>query len=134
MDSKEMIKMWSLRTVLITLVLSFFSVQSSFASYEASDIKLDGIWGNGKRSIIQTIPINAYTDGHNLYIQNTIPDRDITITISNYTTGQIVYKQTTLAASTTYIVISIEELSVCEYKLELNTLYEDYLQGNFTKQ
>lgn len=139
MKSKEFTKTWNLRFAVI-LVIGISFIQMTYARQtlqnENKTIELTGNysdWENGTRSIT-SIPITAYTDGYNIYIQNTNPNCDITVTISNTNTGEKVNEQTVPKSETAYIVISIENLPFGEYLLGLSNPQGGYLYGYVTKQ
>lgn len=99
---------------------------------EAKDVNFHGDWEQS-RSLLPDYPITAFTDGSTLHIQNTTPDRDITIRITNMSTGAVEYKATIPAAQTAYIAIPLTTLSAGEYILEITGSPAGQLSGNFTK-
>lgn len=99
---------------------------------EAKDVNLHGDWEQS-RNLLPDYPITAFTDGSTLHIQNTTPDRDITICVTNMSTGAIEYKATIPAAQTAYIAIPLTHLSAGEYILEITGSPAGQLSGNFTK-
>lgn len=128
-------KKWSLRMIVIVAVLmNIVSMQANNAMYtKAEDVKLRGDWEQIQRSLLPDYPITAFTDGSTLHIQNTTPDRDITICVTNMSTGVIEYKATIPAAQTAYIAIPLTHLSAGEYILEITGSPAGQLSGNFTK-
>lgn len=127
-------KKWSLRMIVIMAVLmNIVSIQANNAMCaEAKDVKLRGDWEQS-RSLLPDYPITAFTDGSTLHIQNTTPDRDITICVTNMSTGAVEYKATIPAAQTAYIAIPLTNLSAGEYMLEITGSPAGQLSGNFTK-
>lgn len=127
-------KKWSLRMIVIVAVLmNIVSMQANNAMCaEAKDVNLHGDWEQS-RSLLPDYPITAFTDGSTLHIQNTTPDRDITICVTNMSTGAIEYKATIPAAQTAYIAIPLTHLSAGEYILEITGSPAGQLSGNFTK-
>lgn len=128
-------KKWSLRIIVImAVVMNMVSIQANNAMYtKAEDVKLRGDWEQIQRSLLPDYPITAFTDGSTLHIQNTTPDRDITICVTNMSTGVIEYKATIPAAQTAYIAIPLTHLSAGEYILEITGSPAGQLSGNFTK-
>lgn len=128
-------KKWSLRMIVIVAVLmNIVSMQANNAMYtKAEDVKLRGDWEQIQRSLLPDYPITAFTDGSTLHIQNTTPDRDITICVTNMSTGAVEYKATIPAAQTAYIAIPLTHLSAGEYMLEITGSPAGQLSGNFTK-
>lgn len=98
---------------------------------------MKGNWKNEGQVLeersLSSIPISAYTDGNYLYIQNTSPDCDITVTITNEATGDVVYEHTFPQEATSYMVISIADLPAGVYMLELSNPDGGYLIGRFNK-
>lgn len=127
-------KKWSLRIIVImAVVMNIVSMQANNAMCaEAKDVNLHGDWEQS-RSLLPDYPITAFTDGSTLHIQNTTPDRDITICVTNMSTGAIEYKATIPAAQTAYIAIPLTNLSAGEYMLEITGSPAGQLSGNFTK-
>lgn len=127
-------KKWSLRMIVIMAVLmNIVSMQANNAMCaETKDVNLYGRWEQS-RSLLPDYPITAFTDGSTLHIQNTTPDRDITIRITNMSTGAVEYKATIPAAQTAYIAIPLTTLSAGEYILEITGSPAGQLSGNFTK-
>ncbi len=127
-------KKWSLRIIVImAVVMNIVSMQANNAMCaEAKDVNLHGDWEQS-RSLLPDYPITAFTDGNTLHIQNTTPDRDITICITNMSTGAVEYKATIPAAQTAYIAIPLTQLSAGEYILEITGSPAGQLSGNFTK-
>ena len=76
---------------------------------------------------------SAYTDGQNIYIENTSPDCDIQITITGNQTGEVMYEQLVPQAQTSYIIISIASFPSGEYTLELTSEDGKYLVGAFKR-
>lgn len=128
-------KKWSLRMIVImTVVMNIVSIQANnFMCAEQGNIILGGDWEQIQRSLSPDYPITAFTDGSTLHIQNTTPDRDITIRITNMSTGAVEYKATIPAAQTAYIAIPLTTLSAGEYILEITGSPAGQLSGNFTK-
>lgn len=127
-------KKWCLRMIVIMAVLmNIVSIQANNAMHtEAEDINLHGDWEQS-RSLLPDYPITAFTDGSTLHIQNTTPDRDITICITNMSTGAVEYKATIPAVQTAYLAIPLTTLSAGEYILEITGYPAGQLSGNFTK-
>lgn len=128
-------KKWSLRIIVImAVVMNMVSIQANNAMCtEAENIELNGIWVQIQRSLAPDSPITAFTDESTLHIQNTTPDRDITICVTNMSTGAVEYKATIPAAQTAYIAIPLTHLSAGEYMLEITGSPAGQLSGNFTK-
>lgn len=128
-------KKWSLRMIVIMAVLmNIVSIQANSAiCTEQKNIELDGRWEQIQRSLLPDYPITAFTDGSTLHIQNTTPDRDITICITNMSTGAVEYKATIPAVQTAYLAIPLTTISAGEYILEITGSPAGQLSGNFTK-
>lgn len=138
MDMKRTIRDWSLRMAIFAILLSVLPMQKIYASQDnQTTIESAGNWEEGERDkelrSISRIPIHIYTDGHFIYIQNTNPYCDVTVTIRNNQTGAMEYKETFPEAATSYMVISIEQLSAGSYTLELTNPHGGYLTGTFNK-
>ena len=127
------LKSWNLRMVLFTILLTGLSVQKVYSFCNSSIIPMNGSWTEevaATRSL-SPIPITVYTDGQNIYIENTSPDCDIQISITCHKTGEVMFQQLVLKAQTGYIVISIANFPSGEYKLELTGKTGSYLIGFF---
>lgn len=139
MDIKRTIRNWSLHMAIFAISLSILPMQKAHAfwSNEETTIDTGGNWtsspDNPNRRSISRIPIHIYTDGHFIYIQNTNPYCDVTVTIRSNQTGAMEYKETFPEAATSYMVISIEQLSAGSYTLELTNPHGGYLTGTFNK-
>lgn len=137
MRTKTMIKCQNVCITVLTILLWSLSSQELYSferSFDEIEIEMEGRWENAsvKRSL-SSIPISAYTDGNYLYIQNTSPDCDITVTITNEATGDVVYEHTFPQEATSYMVISIADLPAGVYMLELSNPDGGYLIGRFNK-
>ena len=125
MKTTKELKIWSLRMVLFTILLSGLSVQKVYSFCNSTE-KVN------TRSL-PSIPITACTDGQNIYIENTSPDCDIQITITGNQTGEVMYEQLVPQAQTSYIIISIASFPSGEYTLELTSEDGKYLVGAFKR-
>lgn len=135
--SKEF-KMWSLRIVLFTILLSGLSVNEVYSYYMGNKtVSMDGRWkeNQDKTSLrsLPSIPVTVYTDGQNIYIENSSPDCDIQVSITSDKTGEVMFEQLMPEIQTGYIVISIANFPSGKYKLELTGEAENYLIGDFYK-
>lgn len=134
-----MIKNWNLRTVLFIVLFSSGVLLQKAYSYQSNGNKviIEGEWtsetNQAKTRNLSSIPISAYTDGTYLYIQNTSPNCDITVTITNEAIGDVVYERTFPQEATSYMVISIADLPAGVYMLELSNPDGGYLIGRFNK-
>lgn len=136
MKTRKEFKFWNLRIVYTVILLSFAFWGNIYSKNNVEEINLDGReWKNNqnKTRSLSSIPISAYTDGTYLYIQNTNPDCDITVTITNEATGDVVYERTFPQEATSYMVISIADLPAGVYTLELSNPNGGYLTGRFNK-
>ena len=128
MKTTKELKIWSLRMVLFTILLSGLSVQK---------VIINGKWYSNQEKVntrsLPSIPITACTDGQNIYIENTSPDCDIQITITGNQTGEVMYEQLVPQAQTSYIIISIASFPSGEYTLELTSEDGKYLVGAFKR-
>lgn len=97
MKTTKELKIWSLRMVLFTILLSGLSVQKVYSFCNSTEIIINGKWYSNQEKVntrsLPSIPITACTDGQNIYIENTSPDCDIQITITGNQTGEVMYEQ-----------------------------------------
>lgn len=137
MKTTRELKIWSLRMVLFTILLSGLSVQKVYSFCNRTEITMHGKWEEIHDEVaarsLPSIPITAYTDGQNIYIENTSPDCDIQITITGNQTGEVMYEQLVPQAQTSYIIISIASFPSGEYTLELTSEDGKYLVGAFKR-
>lgn len=131
-------KMCSLRIVLFTILLSGLSVNEVYSYYmEKRTVPMDGRWEKNEEKVaarsLPSIPITAYMDGQNIYIENNSPDCDIQVSITSDKTGEVMFEQLMPEIQTGYIVISIANFPSGKYKLELTGEAENYLIGDFYK-
>lgn len=137
MKTTRELKIWSLRIVLFTILLSGLSVQKVYSFCNRTEITMHGKWEEFHDEVaarsLPSIPITAYTDGQNIYIENTSPDCDIQITITGNQTGEVMYEQLVPQAQTSYIIISIASFPSGEYTLELTSEDGKYLVGAFKR-
>ena len=130
MKTTKELKIWSLRMVLFTILLSCLSVQKVYSFCNSTEIIINGKWYSNQEKVntrsLPSIPITACTDGQNIYIENTSPDCDIQ-------TGEVMYEQLVPQAQTSYIIISIASFPSGEYTLELTSEDGKYLVGAFTR-
>ena len=121
MKTTKELKIWSLRMVLFTILLSGLSVQKVYSFCNSTEIIINGKWYSNQEKVntrsLPSIPITACTDGQNIYIENTSPDCDIQITITGNQTGEVMYEQLVPQAQTSYIIISIASFPSGEYTL-----------------
>ena len=133
MKTTKEFKIWSLRKVLFTILLSGLSVQKVYSFCNSTEIIINGKWYSNQEKVntrsLPSIPITACTDGQNIYIENTSPDCDIQITITGNQTGEVMYEQLVPQAQTSYIIISIASFPSGEYTLELTREDGKYLVG-----
>ena len=125
MKTTKELKIWCLRMVLFTILLSGLSVQKVYSFCNSTEIIINGKWYSNQEKVntrsLPSIPITACTDGQNIYIENTSPDCDIQITITGNQTGEVMYEQLVPQAQTSYIIISIASFPSGEYTLELTS-------------
>lgn len=138
MKMSTMLKSKNVCMALFAILLCVLSSQKVYSSWQnTTEIRMGGCWGKGdqtsKGRSLASVAISAYTDGNYLYIQNTSPNCDITVTITNEATGDAVYEHTFPQEATSYMVISIADLPARVYMLELSNLDGGYLIGNFRK-
>lgn len=136
MKSKSLMKKkWSLRMVaMIAILINVLSVQANYAiDSKVESIPVHGDWFEKTRSLISDCPITVLTDGAFIYIQNELPDRDITIRITNERTGSTSYESTIPHVQAAYITIPIASYSAGEYKIEIIGSPMGYLSGKLTK-
>jgi hypothetical protein len=137
MKTTKELKIWSLRMVLFTILLSGLSVQKVYSFCKSTEIPMNGKWEIDQAKIntrsLPSIPITAYTDSQNICIENTSPDCDIQITITGNQTGEVMYEQSVPQAQTSYIIISIASFPSGEYTLELTSEDGKYLIGTFKR-
>lgn len=116
METKKIVKSWSLRIMLLTVLLSGLSLNKMYSI----NVDLQGEWViNGTTRSISLTPITASNDEYNLYIENNAPDCDMVITLVDYSTGNVVTEQFVPEAQTASITISIENLPSGTYMLKL---------------
>lgn len=137
MKTTKELKIWSLRMVLFTILLSGLSVQKVYSFCNSTEITMHGNWEEVHDKVatrsLPSIPITACTDGQNIYIENTSPDCDIQITITGNQTGEVMYEQLVPQVQTSYIIISIASFPSGEYTLELTSEDGKYLVGAFKR-
>lgn len=137
MKTTKELKIWSLRMVLFTILLSGLSVQKVYSFCNSTEITMHGNWEEVHDKVatrsLPSIPITVCTDGQNIYIENTSPDCDIQITITGNQTGEVMYEQLVPQAQTSYIIISIASFPSGEYTLELTSEDGKYLVGAFKR-
>lgn len=136
MRTKTMITSKNVCMSLIAILLCTLLPQRMYSLGQSiTDVRMKGSWGEEetKERSISSIPISVYTDGTYLYIQNTSPDCDITVTTTNEATGDAMYEHTFPQEATSYMVISIADLPAGVYMLELSNPDGGYLIGRFNK-
>ena len=71
MKTTKELKIWSLRMVLFTILLSGLSVQKVYSFCNSTEIIINGKWYSNQEKVntrsLPSIPITAYTDGQNIY-------------------------------------------------------------------
>lgn len=133
MKAKQITRKWGLRMTFFVILFSTLSMQKMYSlEGEGDEIIVDGDWPPSSQSSTRSlsIPISVYTDGSYIYIENTRPDCDITVTIYK---DAVEYEETFSKESTSYIVIPINHLSVGIHTLEMTNPYGGYLTGMFHK-
>ena len=129
MKTTKELKIWSLRMVLFTILLSGLSVQKVYSFCNSTEIIINGKWYSNQEKVntrsLPSIPITACTDGQNIC--------DIQITITGNQTGEVMYEQLVPQAQTSYIIISIASFPSGEYTLELTSEDGKYLVGAFKR-
>lgn len=136
MRTKTMITSKNVCMSLIAILLCTLLPQRMYSLGQSiTDVRMKGSWGEEetKERSISSIPISVYTNGTYLYIQNTSPDCDITVTTTNEATGDAMYEHTFPQEATSYMVISIADLPAGVYMLELSNPDGGYLIGRFNK-
>lgn len=119
METKKTVKSWSLRIILLTVLLSGLSLNKMYSVCN-DHIDFRGDWTpNSTTRSISLTPITASNDEYNLYIENNAPDCDMVITLVDYSTGNVVTEQFVPEAQTASITISIENLPSGTYMLKL---------------
>ena len=123
MKTTKELKIWSLRMVLFTILLSGLSVQKVYSFCNSTEIMMHGNWEEVHDKVatrsLPSIPITACTDGQ--------------ITITGNQTGEVMYEQLVPQAQTSYIIISIASFPSGEYTLELTSEDGKYLVGAFKR-
>lgn len=120
METKKMIKSWSLRIMLLTVLLSGLSLNKAYSLVVRDEVDMRGEWEiNSTSRSVSLIPITASNDEYNLYIENNAPDCDMVITLVDYNTGKAVTEQFVPEVQTASITISIENLPSGTYMLKL---------------
>lgn len=73
MKTTKELKIWSLRMVLFTILLSGLSVQKVYSFCNSTEIIINGKWYSNQEKVntrsLPSIPITACTDGQNIYIK-----------------------------------------------------------------
>lgn len=118
--------------IMLTILMNVLPTQARHLSDENQHIKLEGIWSENIKSLATDYCISATKASNIIFIQNTSPDRPITIQITNET-GTTVYEETMSQEQTNSITISIATLSEGEYEITLTGYPIGFLTGTFTK-
>lgn len=119
METKKIVKSWSLRIMLLTVLLSGLSLNKAYSMRE-EEVDVRGEWViNGTTRSVSSIPVTASIDECALYIANSAPDCNMAITIIDYSTGNVVAEQFVPEAQTAFFTISIENLPSGTYMLKL---------------
>ena len=136
----KLINKQKLCAIVLSLVIYFLSIPYSYSSITEEaleEINLGGRWTHEASDkldrSISLIPIEAFVDGHNIYILNSAPDCDIHITILNNNSGSVEFEQTIPKSATAYITIPINVLKSGKYTLQLSNKEGGNLQGTFYK-
>lgn len=120
METKKIVKSWSLRIMLLTVLLSGLSLNKAYSLVVHDEVDMRGEWEiNSTKRSVSSIPVIASIDEYNLYIENNAPDCDMVITLVDYNTGKAVTEQFVPEAQTAFFTISIENLPSGTYMLKL---------------
>ncbi|WP_287619345.1 DUF3244 domain-containing protein [Parabacteroides sp.] len=93
------------------------------------DVDLDGRWPEGKRSIIDVIPVTATIDGSLLTIQCTSGRSDVTVCIAGV--DGFSYEKMYPASEAYLITIDLSSAPKGSYTLDLTNQWGDHLTGIF---
>ncbi|CAK7081329.1 MAG: hypothetical protein PARBB_00502 [Parabacteroides distasonis] len=93
------------------------------------DVDLDGRWPEGKRSIIDVIPVTATIDGSLLTIQCTSGRSDVTVCIAGV--DGFSYEKMYPASEAYLITIDLSSAPKGAYTLDLTNQWGDHLTGIF---
>lgn len=130
MKSRQKNAKWRFRTFLI-LFLGFTSF-TALATNASERILLSGNWPTHHRSVAQT-SVSASLCNSMIFIQNSYPDRDITIRIITEE-GIVAYKQEITRSETASVTINMDDLVEGEYVLQISDLAGSLLWGKFVYQ
>ena len=98
-----------------------------------TEIDLKGKIGvAGAKSLDDTIPIDASTDGQSIFINFLTALGDVTISIYNVN-GDLVYQSNEQITSVQQLLVSIANLSSGSYTLVFTNAGGGYVYGTFTK-
>ena len=86
----------------------------------------------GAKSLDDTIPIDASTDGQSIFINFLTALGDVTISIYNVN-GDLVYQSNEQITSVQQLLVSITNLSSGSYTLVFTNAGGGYVYGTFTK-
>lgn len=131
MKLKQSNPSWGFSILLFFALLEFTSLRV-LATNESRDLLWSGNWISYGRSVIQ-MPISASICNSIIFIQNSVPDRNMTIRIQNEQ-GTVVYEQGISKSEAACVCINVDDLVEGEYVLELSSPFGDLLQGKFVCQ
>lgn len=119
MKTMKITKSWSLRIMLLTVLLSGLSLNKVYSMRVQEDIDFRGDWTPNSTTRSVSFPVTASIDECALYIANSAPDCNMAITIIDYSTGNVVAEQIIPEAQTAFFAISIANLPAGTYMLKL---------------
>lgn len=128
MKSKQTNTSWGFRIFLLLVFLGTTSL-TAFAMNDFERIPLDGNWLSRSKSVIH-ISVSASICNSVIFIQNRVPDRDMTICLLNEQ-GTVVYEEEISKSETASVIIHIDNLPKGEYVLEISSMAGDWLRGSF---
>lgn len=128
MKLKQKNTKWRFRIFLFLILLGFTSL-TVLAANSSETIFLSGSWPIHHRSLVQ-IPISASICNSMIFIQNSSPDRDITIRIISEE-RIVVYEQEITQPETALVIINVDDLVEGEYMLQISGSAGGLLQGSF---
>ena len=83
MKKKRLFRCLYLLVGLLLLVNTSQLVAASLGDKDGEPVETEGDWMNGERSLSDSIPVQLYWDGTNLYIENPSGRSEIHVSISN---------------------------------------------------
>lgn len=128
MKSRQKNTKWRIRNFLFSILLGFTSL-TALATNASERILLSGNCPTHHRSVAQT-SVSASLCNSMIFIQNSYPDRDITIRIITEE-GIVAYKQEITRSEAASVTINVDDLMEGEYVLQISDSAGNLLQGSF---